>query len=286
MRRLCVMAFSGLALAGCLLAFAQSSASRAVATDQSTAEPLPREPPPALVLAPQDGSTGTTPAGLICIQNALGGVRAIAAVTSLRIISTTKVTVTNGSGPMASKREIGVQFPDRFKYVNVQTDMPAGSDPAVMVSGFNGNVPLSNLPAPPGQLGSLVPPTTRAVFVREILMRLPRELPGVRLSQRTTQDAGQERLAIDASGLPGLNVTLLADPRTCMPVAVQYGQATAFKGRVTNRVALSQYRRFGGLLFPTLLKTTRDGGPWADEYVSEIHVNAPFDAGYFRAGGT
>jgi hypothetical protein len=54
-------------------------------------------------------------AGLACIQDALGGVRAFAGVSSLRIIANTKPTVTAGPHPVANKREIGVEFPDQFK---------------------------------------------------------------------------------------------------------------------------------------------------------------------------
>jgi hypothetical protein len=121
----------------------------------------------------------------------------------------------------------------------------------------------------------------RLGFVQEILKRLPRELADVRLSQRTTVDAGQERLAIDASGLDDLNVTLLADPRTCMPVALQYRSM----GPDAYRIDLSEYRRFGGILFPTVLRTAKNGDPWEDEHDSEVQVNAPLDDKYFRGSG-
>jgi hypothetical protein len=107
-------------------------------------------------------------------------------------------------------------------------------------------------------------------------------LPDIRLSQRLIRDAGQERLAIDASGADGLAATLLADSQTCLPIALQYAKAAITAGSDTYRVDLSVYRRFGGVLFPTVLRTTRNGQPWQDEYVSDIQVNATFDDAYFR----
>ncbi len=281
-RTVCVIALSGSVVMSSLgLALVRSPAwpVSAPTTQSITTAFLP--PVPAAGL--QSGSPEPANAGLSCLQQALGGVAAFAGVSSLRITAETKVTVTSGPRPMASKREIGVVFPDRYRITNA----PLGSAGATIVSGFNGNVPLSNM-RPPGQSAATVEPVTRRRFVQQILMRLPRELPGIRLSPRTMQDAGQERLAFDASGsgYPGLDATLLADPRTCMPVAIEYSESDPFANRrVTERVALSQYRRFGGILFPTLLRTTRDGKPWSDELVSEVLVNVPFDDGYFRAGG-
>jgi len=206
-----------------------------------------------------------------------------AEVSSLRIIGNTKPTAaTTGFHPVANKREIGVLFPDRYKQQNVETGARPGQAPLTMVVGFNGNELLSISPRPPDRVIARVMNTVRVGFVREMLMRLPRDLPDIRLSQRTMQDSGHERLAIDASGLDGLDATLLADPRTCMPVAVQYSKASVTAGSDTYRVELSQYRRFGGILFPTVLKTAKNGERWEEEYASEVRVNAPFDDAYFR----
>ena len=285
MRAIHVIALSGFGAAGLVFALVRSSA---------VSLPLAATPPTGTAVAPPPRNSeplggAVSPAAvteaLTCIQNALGGVSAFAAVTSLRTIATTKVTVISGPRPIAVKREISVQFPDRFKLAEVQTNPPRGSAGLTLVRGFNGNVPLSDLPPPPDEAVPTVGPGTRRLFVEEVLMRLPRELPNVRLSQRTIQDAGQERIAITASGLPGLDATLFAVPGTCMPVAIQYNRTSPFAGRVTQRVALSQFRRFNGILFPTVLRTTQNGEPWADEYVSEVLVNKPFDEGHFRAGG-
>jgi hypothetical protein len=98
-------------------------------------------------------------------------------------------------------------------------------------------------------------------------------------------DAGQERLAIDASDLAGLDVTLLADAGTCMPVAFEYRQSNTTAGIDAYRVELSQYRRFGGILFPTVLRTTKNGAPWEEEHDAEIEVNARLDDAYVRESG-
>jgi hypothetical protein len=219
---------------------------------------------------------------LACIQNALGGAQVFAGVTSLRIVGNTKPLATTGMRPVANKWEIGVLFPDRYRRSSEQTDAEPGSAPLTTLSGFKGNELLSGLmtPRPPDDVVPKWLHGQRVTFVREMLMRLPRELAGVRLSQRTTLDAGQERLAIDASGLDDLDVTLLADPRTCMPVALQYRTYSD-----TYRVELSGYRRFGGILFPTVLRIAKNGEPHQEEYDSEVQVNARLDDKYFRGGG-
>lgn len=115
--------------------------------------------------------------------------------------------------------------------------------------------------------------------MRQMLMRLPRALAGVSLSQRTARDAGQERLALDASGPTGV-VTLLADSKTCVPVALQY----LLGGALNIRVDLSGHRTFGGIRFPTVLTTSRNGVPSEEERVSRVEVNAPGADRYFAGG--
>lgn len=251
-------------------------------TSSESLSPLP--PPPGQ--AQQGPSSTPAVPGLACIQDALGGVQVFAGVSSLRIVGSTKVTATTGMRPLPNKREIGVVFPDRYKQTNVEKDPAPGHVPLASLAGFNGNELLSGLmtPRPPDDAVPKWMHGVRLGFVREMLMRLPRELADVRLSQRTTIDAGQERLAIEASGLDDLDTTLLADPRTCMPVAVQYTGASP-TGPDPYRVDLSEYRRFGGILFPTVLKTTKNGEPWVEEYDSEIQVNAPLSDEYFRSSG-
>jgi hypothetical protein len=124
--------------------------------------------------------------------------------------------------------------------------------------------------------------SARLDFARQMLMRLPRASAGVNLSQRVTRDAGQERLAIDASGPDGFRATLLANPDTCMPVAFQY-EGNLRSGSATVRVDLSDYRPFGGVRFPTVLKTSQGGTPYTEERVSNIELNAPGADQYFAA---
>jgi hypothetical protein len=216
-------------------------------------------------------------AGLSCIQDALGGVGAFAQVSSLRIIGRTKPTATTKPRPVANNREILVAFPDRYKLRNVQADVPPGAAPLTMIVGFRGDVLLSIDPKPPNHLVARVMHLVRLGFVHEMLMRFPRELPDVQLSQRMTNDGGRDRLAIDASGLDGLDATLLADPQTCLPVAAQY-----ISGADTYRIELSGYRPFGGLRVPTVLKIARNGEPREEEYVSDVQVNPSLDDGDFR----
>jgi hypothetical protein len=242
--------------------------------------PPPRQPQEVASAIPATG-------GLACIQNALGGVQVFAGVTSLRIVGRTKVTATTtGFRPVPDAREIGVVFPDRYRYSSEETGVAPGRPALTTLSGFNGNELLSGLmtPRPPDKNIPKMMLDVRRRFVQQVMMRLPRELADVRLSQRTTLDAAQERLAIDAFDPDDLVATLLADPRTCIPIALQF-TAPSPTGLATYRVDLSQYRRFERILIPTVLKVTKDGEPWEEEYDSEIEVNAPLSDQYFRNRG-
>lgn len=228
------------------------------------AAPQPAEPPP----------------GLVCIQSALGGVRAFAGVSSLRIIADTKPVATSGMRPIPGRQEINVVFPDRYKRAHV------GHPPTPLSSttGFDGDAILSGL-GPADAMRSLRTPdamrNARLQFMREMLMRLPRALPGVTLTQRVASDGGRERLAIDVSGPDRFQATLLADPNTCVPVALQYAMNRL--DRMIVRTELSEYRAFGGIRFPTMLKTSHGGIPYTEERVSRVEVNAPGADQYFAS---
>lgn len=230
--------------------------------------------------SPQSGGTTRAPAGLACIQDALGGVSAFAGVSSLRVIGNTKPFATSGLRPVPNKREIRIVLPNRYQRLDVQTGMPRDQVPLTSLVGFNEGVLLSQ-PREPDAAAAMR--SARLDFVREILMRLPRELADVHLAQRTIRDDtdGEERLAIDAYGRDGLEATLLADPKTCLPLALQYRTGT---GRLTARVDLSDYRLFGGIRFPTVLTTARNGEPWIEERDSDIQLNAPDADTYFASG--
>jgi hypothetical protein len=214
-------------------------------------------------------SPGPATDGLACIQNALGGVRAFAGVSSLRILANTKPAE---PARAANRREIGMVFPDRYKRHDVGTGRHEGLE---VISGFNGNLLLRS-PRPPAEIADAMMLSGRREFIQQVLRRLPRQVPGVSMSRRTGRDGAHERLAIDAEGAGGL-ATLLADPRTCMPIALEF-----MNGTLAYRIDLSEFRRFGGILFPTLLRTWRDGELWTDEYVSDVQVNAPIEAAFFR----
>jgi hypothetical protein len=182
--------------------------------------------------------------------------------------------------PVPNKREIRIVLPDRYQRLDVQTGLPEGRVPLTSLVGFNGRVLLSQ-PREPDE--DVAMRSARLDFVHEMLMRLPRQLADVHLSQRTIRDAagdGQERLAIDAYGRDGLEGTLLVDPGTCVPIALQYRSST---GMLTSRVDLSDYRAFGGIRFPTVLKTARNGQPWIEEHDSDVQLNAAQADTYFAS---
>ena len=157
---------------------------------------------------------------------------------------------------------------------------PGGAGGLGSTVGFDRGVLLSQ-PRTPDEEASLR--NARLDFVRQVFMRLPREIAGVILSPRVARDGGQERLAIDVAGPDGFQATLLADRDTCVPVAFQYPGNNRVRA-VTARVDLSEYRVFAGIRFPTALKTSNDGQPYAEESVTSVEVNAPDADSYFAPG--
>ena len=117
-------------------------------------------------------------------------------------------------------------------------------------------------------------------FARQMLMRLPRKMDGVKFAQRVLTDQGRERVAIDASGSNGFRATLLVDRGTCVPIALEYTTTRAFVGGVAH-IDLLQYRPFGGVRFPTVLRTTIGGQLQEEERVTSIEVNTPAAAKAF-----
>jgi hypothetical protein len=117
-------------------------------------------------------------------------------------------------------------------------------------------------------------------FAREMLMRLPRKLAGVNLAQRVINDSGRERLALEASGADGFKATLLVERGTCVPIALQFNTVQGFIVGLA-RIELSQYRPFGGVRFPMLLRESIAGEPQEEERVTSIEVNTPAAAKAF-----
>jgi hypothetical protein len=217
--------------------------------------------------------------GLVCIQDALGGVRAVAGVSSLRIAGDTKPAGSIGMRPLPGTREISVVFPDRYKRVTMSQPSGASGGGLTSIIGFDRGTVLSS-PRVPDDEASMR--SARQDFMRQIPMRLPRTFAGVSLSQRMMQDAGQQRLAIDVSGPDAFRGTLLADAVTCVPVAFEYAGSSRMRAAtITVRVDLAQYREFGGVRFPTVLRTSHDGEPYAEEHVASVEVNAPGADQYF-----
>ena len=230
-----------------------------------------------VMFAQQDPPTADATSALTCIQNALGGTAAFAAVSSLYIKGETKPSQTSGLRPLAGTREISVVFPDRYLRADLgQPRRPGGSGLNSFV-GFDKGVILSSPRHPDAKRAEV---SADQDFARQMLRRLPRKLGGVRLSQRVTSDSGRDRLAIEASGADGLKATLLVDRETCVPIALQYITTGAAMNGVT-RVDLSEYRPFGGIRFPTVLKTSIAGQPYHEERVTSIEVNTPTAAKAF-----
>ncbi len=279
MRAAHVIVVSALATGGLALVFAFDRSPPlpfAAAPPQPSTTAAPAGLPARSPFAARGTAAGSATTGLACIQEALGGVTAFAGVSSIRITGHTKAAASSGMRPLPNNREIRAVFPDHYSRTDVETAPPKGLSAMTSVVGFSRRVPLSK----PG--GPDVTATLRSAqreFVREMLMRLPRQFGDVRLSQRMGGSPPQQ-LTIAAFGPDGLDGTLLADARTCVPLALLYQT-----GSFTYRIDLSGYRPFGNIRFPTVLKTTRNGQAWMEEYDSDIQVNPPDAEAYFATAG-
>jgi hypothetical protein len=231
------------------------------------------------VIAQQIPPTADASSALTCIQSALGGTAAFAAVSSLHIEGETKPLQESGFRPPPGTREISVVFPDRYRRAQLGRPFRPGEAGLSSIVGFDKGVILSS-PAHPDPKRAEV--SAQHDFARQMLMRLPRELAGVRLQQRVTSDSGRDPLAIEASGADGFKATLLVDRGTCVPIALQYSTVTAALSGVA-RVDLSGYRAFGGIRFPTMLRTSIAGQPYQEERVTSVEVNTPAAAKAFAA---
>jgi hypothetical protein len=220
-----------------------------------------------VMVAQQDPPAADATSALTCIQDALGGTAAFAAVSSLYIKGETKPSQTSGLRPLPGTREISVVFPDRYLRADIARPGEGGLNSIV---GFDKGVLLSSPRGPDAERSEL---SAHKDLARQMLMRLPRKLPGVRLSQRVTSDSGRDRLAIEASGVDGFRATLLVDRGTCVPIALQYMSSGVISG--VRRVDLLEHRPFGGVRFPTVLKTSIGGRPFMEERVTSIEVNTP-----------
>jgi hypothetical protein len=230
-----------------------------------------------VAVGPQTSATADATSAVSCIQEALGGTAAFAAVSSLYVVEETKPSQSTGLRPRPGTREISVVFPDR--YLRADSGQPyrpgqAGVNSAV---GFDKGVILSSPQHPDAKLGVQV---ARRDFARQMLMRLPGRSLGVQLSQRVRRDGDHDRLAIEASGIGGFKATLLADRRTCEPIALEYMMSGAAASGLA-RVEFLEYRSFGGIRFPTVLKTSVAGQPYHEERVTTVEVNTPAAARAF-----
>ncbi|MEO8484390.1 MAG: hypothetical protein ABI634_19440 [Acidobacteriota bacterium] len=235
---------------------------------------------PTSVLFARDGEQANRAPGLACIQEALGGVRAFANVSSLRFFGETKPAVSAGPRSLPGTREIRVVFPDSYKRIDLgQVPGVAGATLGSTI-GFDHSLMLS-APRSPDLAQSMR--SARLDFARQMWPRFPRSAAGVTVSPRVIREGSRERVALDLAGSDGFQATLLADAVSCVPMALEYSTTTQRPSTMT-RVDLSEYREFGGIRFPTVLATSTDGHATVVEHVSRIELNAPDSRQYFAAG--
>jgi hypothetical protein len=235
---------------------------------------------PKPVVSARAGEQDVRAPGLACIQAALGGVRAFARVTSLRIVAEKKPAMSSGPRPLPGTREIRVVFPDRYERIDVGRPPRVVGATLKVTVGFDRRVLLS---APRSPDPALAARAARWDFARQMWSRFPRQLSGDHVSPRLTREQNHRRVALALSGADGFQATLLADAASCVPVALEYPTSTQPRS-TTTRVDLAGYREFGGIRFPTLLTTSVNGQALDVEHVSLVEVNAPGSRGYFASG--
>lgn len=228
----------------------------------------------------------TVSAALACARAALGGSKALSAVSSLTVALEVTPDPANKRG-RPSTTEITLGLPDKFKATD-RMRLPNRND-LVLVRGFSGDRQLvepsdENLKRmdEPGEDSLRL---TRGEFAHWALMLLLRETRPTPLtwSRKLTSDAAHFRIA--ATGPNGFNMALLLDKATCQPVAVTYERTPSFgdamsgrtptNGRQVERRDLLDYRTFDGIRLPTRIRTATDGMPRAELKVTSVQVNSP-----------
>jgi hypothetical protein len=247
---------------------------------------------------------------LACAHDAIGS--QAGAVTSLRIVSEAHA-VPGVTGPQPADRDTAIVFPDRFKTTMVSTS-PSGALLPVSILGFSGTALLSSMG------GRVVPGdpavpllTAQQEFARYLLMFLVRVSPAIGTTfsaPALRRDGANERLALDAAGPGAFKATMLLDAGTCRATALVYERPTSIADRLRTappdsssgsmsvgmvaksirpgsmtavRIDLGDYRPFGGLTFPTVLKTSFDGKAYTEERVTDVQVNPALPRNYFAA---
>ena len=216
-------------------------------------------------------------AALRCIQNALGGTNEVAALSSVRFVGKTKPTATTRPRPYATRIEIGTVFPDRFKLQTAQTD---GLQSLRSMVGFNGEVLLAN-PRVPDVAVPKVMPKARQEFVRQMLMRLPGSWPASAFPSAWCATPVRSDSPLTRSVRPLSPLFWRTSTRACLSHFSTTKVSMAEGSDTVPRRSL-EYRRFGGIRFPTLLRQAKNGAAWEDEYDVNVEVNASFDDRYFR----
>lgn len=226
----------------------------------------------------------TVPDALACAREALGGTRALSAVSSLVVTWETTPDPANKRG-LPSTTEITLGFPDKFKTTS-RTLLPNGKD-LVSVQGFSGDRQLSKrvydqtLVVDEPDEASLL--RNQHGFARWALMLLLRETAPRPLTWSQDLTSADQHFSVAASGPDGFIIALLLDKATCQPVAAVWDRApnfgdgmsgrTSASGRYVERRDLLEYQTFDGIRLPTRIRTATDGIPRSELKLTSARVN-------------
>ena len=253
-----------------------------------------------------DARATTVPDALSCARGAIGG----DAVTHVRSLLIRKVRnpAAGAKGGLRAEEHLAIALPDRYRE-EVRSDLPNYS--LISIRGFKGDVPFERSTVNGESSSHAVRPealkAAKQQFARELLVWLIRDSPAFPLqwaladsnkvpTDRPSKRVPANRLALGATGPEGFNATLLLDAITCHPVALTYERRATiadFRAEQANgisvvgdtrleRLDLSDYRSFGGVMFPTRIKMSIGPRAISDERVTEIEVNPALPADEFR----
>ena len=241
----------------------------------STTQTPPRPSPSGSVQKAVPPTPAT--AALRCIQNALGGTNEVAALSSVRFVGKTK--------PTATTRPLTVRHSDRNRHGvpgPVQTSDRA--DRWIAVPEEHGRVQRRGAPGKPESARC-----RRSQGDAEGaagICQADADAAASGVGRRPPFPARGARRRSGATHHPAFSPALVAtlwrtSTRACLS-HFSTRKSPWRKARTLSGVDLSEYRRFGGIRFPTLLRQAKNGPAWEDEYDVNVEVNASFDDRYFR----
>jgi hypothetical protein len=221
-------------------------------------------------------------------------------VTSL-LVSATRQPAAGAAGQLPSTERIAIALPDRYTD-EIRSELPGGFGAITNISGLMGKEGLERSSVRGNRI--IHDGTSEArehgeeQFARALMLWLLRDSPAVPVTWSAGtpgKNVPSNRLAVQARGRAGFNATLWLDAETCHPIAVSYERpanlgdmraeqasgVTALGDTRLVRLDMGEYRSFGGVQFPTVIRMSVSGRAEAEQRVTDIEVNPVLPGDYF-----